>query len=379
MNCKERFLNTLSFKSVDRIPYMEFGLWPQTRFRWENEGLIKDAIGHNDEDNYFLYSGNSYFQFEKQQWVDVETWLPYPWRSEEVLEENDRYLFYIDNVGRKRKALKTGTLNSARTSMDEFLEYPVKDRDSFLQHKKNFEGNNEKRYLENYNKLKLIQDIVDEPINLLPPRERFGFYSMLRSWIGTEALSYMFYDNPLLINEAIEFLTEYGIGILKRAIKEIKCDFIDIHEDMCYKNGPLVSPEIFKKFFLKSYKKFIEFLKSNGIKIVLVDTDGNFEVLIPLFLEAGVDGFWPLEVASGMDPVMLRKKYGKAFSISGGIDKRVIAAGKREIDIELKRLTPVIEEGGYIPTLDHAAPPDISFKNFMYYIDLKRKIIFGNY
>ena len=111
----------------------------------------------------------------------------------------------------------------------------------------------------------------------------------------------------------------------------------------------------------------------------MVDTDGNFEALIPLFLEAGVDGFWPLEVASGMDPVILRKKYGKSFSISGGVDKRVIAAGKKEINIELKRLTPVIEEGGFIPTLDHAAPPDIPFQNFMYYLDLKRKIIFGNY
>ena len=44
----------MSFKGVDKISYIEFGIWLQTRFRWENEGLSKDAIGHNDTDGSFL-------------------------------------------------------------------------------------------------------------------------------------------------------------------------------------------------------------------------------------------------------------------------------------------------------------------------------------
>ena len=375
---KERFINTMSFKSVDRKPYMEFGIWPQTKQRWENEGLSKNAIGNGPYDNYFFYTGNDYFQFEKFHWVDIETWLPYPLKEEVVLEENEKYMLYIDNIGIKRKALKNGALDNIRMSMDQYIDYPVKDRKTFLKHKKYFEGNYDKRYLEDYYKTKLIQDYIDVPIILLPPREHFGLYSMLRSWVGTEGLSYMFYDDPKLIYEAVEFLTNYFIKITTKAVKEIKCDFIEIHEDLACKNAPLLSPDTFKKFFLCGYKKIIEFLKENGVKIVTVDTDGNFDALIPLFLEAGVDGFGPIEVASGIDPVILRKKYGKSFSMVGGVDKRKIAKGKKEIEDEIRKLIPIIEEGGYIPTIDHAAPPDISLENFLYYLELKRKAIFGN-
>jgi len=30
--------------------------------------------------------------------------------------------------------------------------------------------------------------------------------------------------------------------------------------------------------------------------------------------------------------------------------------------------------GGYIPTVDHTVPPDVPLENFLYYLQLKRKI-----
>ena len=61
--------------------------------------------------------------------------------------------------------------------------------------------------------------------------------------------------------------------------------------------------------------------------------------------------------------------------LQGGIDKRAVAAGPEAIDKELERIKPLLDQGGFVPHLDHLVPPDISFDNYRYYLDKKRKLI----
>ena len=75
------------------------------------------------------------------------------------------------------------------------------------------------------------------------------------------------------------------------------------------------------------------------------------------------------EHASGMDVVAVRKKYGRDLRIWGGLDKRAVAKGQAAIEAELARVRPLIDEGGYIPHLDHSCPPDIPFANYCYYLE----------
>ena len=105
----------------------------------------------------------------------------------------------------------------------------------------------------------------------------------------------------------------------------------------------------------------------------LLDSDGNPEALIPMLMDAGIDCIWPLERASDMDPMRIRKKFGKSLRLMGGVDKRELAKGKAAIDAHLRSLTPLVEDGGFIPTVDHTVPPDVSWDNFRYYMDLKQQ------
>ena len=201
---------------------------------------------------------------------------------------------------------------------------------------------------------------------------------MLRTWVGTEGISYMFYDEPELVEEMLEFLTDYIIGLTDKALKQVDIDYFSFAEDMCFNKGPLMSPTIFVKFLMPCYKKVIQHLNKHGVKIIIVDCDGKVDELIPLFLDCGITGIWPLECNSGMDPVKLRKEYGKSLCMSGGIDKIVLAKGKHDIMEEVKRkILPFICEGGYIPTVDHLVHPDVSLDNFLYYMDIKQKAIEG--
>jgi uroporphyrinogen decarboxylase len=139
---------------------------------------------------------------------------------------------------------------------------------------------------------------------------------------------------------------------------------------MAFKTASLISPKMFREFMVEPYQRVSDFVHGKGVPITMMDSDGNIGELIPLWIEGGVDVIYPFEVAAGMDVVALRKQY-PVLGMSGGIDKRALARGRDAIDAELGRTMSLIEQGGYVPTIDHSLPPDISLDNFRYYMDRK--------
>jgi uroporphyrinogen decarboxylase len=102
-------------------------------------------------------------------------------------------------------------------------------------------------------------------------------------------------------------------------------------------------------------------------------------VLVPLLLEAGVDTIWPLERASDVSPQEYRRKFGRDLRLMGGVDKRVLSRDAATIRHHLREFIPLIEEGGFIPTVDHTVPPDVSWDNFRHYMDAKTALLRGDF
>ena len=69
-------------------------------------------------------------------------------------------------------------------------------------------------------------------------------------------------------------------------------------------------------------------------------------------------------VQAGMDVVEIRREYGHDLAMAGGISKRAVARGGEDMRRAVDRVMPLVEDGGYLPELDHSAPPDISWQNF---------------
>lgn len=371
MTGKQRFMDTMAFRPVDRAPFMEIALWGQTIERWIAEGAPPDLNGS-------LMLGSPLFGLEGYDTADIDAIYPLPRFEERVLEEDGDHIVHIDGLGRTRIARKSGTVRGTRLSMDQYVGFAVKDRRSFNELRCRYEGDPDERYPADWDSIVERLRVSEKPVTLLDPLSgTFGFYSMLRNWIGTEPLSYLFYDDPGLIHDCLDLLSDFILRLLPRALRDVRFDYYFLHEDMAGKGGPLMGPNLFREFLLPHYKRFIGFLKSNGIHLVLVDTDGDFEALVPIFLEAGVDGFGPMEIASGMDPIRMRKKYGRSFCMIGGIDKREIAKGHAAIDAQIERMHAALKDGGYVPTIDHSIPPDVSLEAFRYYLQEKRRVIFA--
>lgn len=194
-----------------------------------------------------------------------------------------------------------------------------------------------------------------------------GFFWAPRDLFGIEAHMYAFYDFPDLMHDINSYILDKYLEKLVKVLEVLPADIVYIMEDLSGKNGPMLSPDLFDEFVGSYYKKLIPVLKQKGVKHVFVDTDGDFNKIIPNFIKAGVDGFLPMDVNAGMDIVKVRREFPKLKFI-GGYNKLCIAEGKEAIDREFERLMPVIRQGGYIPGCDHQVAPSTSLNNYMYYI-----------
>jgi uroporphyrinogen decarboxylase len=125
-----------------------------------------------------------------------------------------------------------------------------------------------------------------------------------------------------------------------------------------------------RRFLMPAYERWAAEIKAGGCPIIDMDSDGMIEELIPLWIEAGINCCDPIEVAAGNDIVEFRRLFGHRIAYRGGIDKRAIAKGGEAMRAEVMRVTPVLNDGGYIPGCDHGVPPDISWPDVVEYARL---------
>ena len=387
MNSHEKFLSVVNFDKKAVVPNWEFGYWYDTVIRWYSEGLPKKnppafikcsqwIYGESDpaldvfqeEPNYYGKDVKDYFGFDERVHAAPIYALPLPLFDKEIYEEEEENITYKrEDDGKVVKTRKDGS------SMPLFLEFPVKNKPDFEKMKERFDPNHPGRLPENLDAK--IKEYKERDYVLQIGGTLFsGFFSILREMMGLETTLINFYDDPKLIIEMLEFFTDYYIKLNSKVVSKVEVDYMYIWEDMSYKNGPLISPELFRKFILPYYKKFTSAMSNYGVKNFFVDTDGNCEKLIPLFIEGGVTGLLPFEINAGMDIEKIRAQYPKLI-IMGGINKTALSKGRDSIIKEIEKAKRMISIGGYIPYTDHAVQPDVSFGSYKFFRENLAKLL----
>ena len=377
MTPRERFWRTMRFEPVDRLP--DWADWLGPWETWRKQGLPlppeADRPGFDSKTwfiDHFGFDG-MYSIFWGRPRVPVELGV-WPRFETEVYEQTGSYSVIRGGDG---VIVKRFTHPGSSLLSTQFLEYPIKSRRDWERFRdERLDPDAPGRYPEpaRWEALKREWKDRDYAVSI----DGGSFYGFLRDWIGVENLSYLVYDDPGLVREMMDTLGDLFVRVLRKAAEEVPdIDFAMFWEDMCYKTGPLLSPIMFREWMVPNYRKVTSFLEEHGVRLSWVDCDGNIEALIPLWLEGGVRGFYPLEVASGMDAAELRRRYGREIVMWGNVDKRALAAGKEAIDAELARLVPVAARGGFIPLVDHGVPDDVSYRNYLYYLERRRTVFTG--
>lgn len=370
MNYLERFLAVMEYQPADQVTNWELGAWPQTRELWEADGLVSGDFHWN------WFTGEEALNLDPREFIHFNN-RPLPAYEQETLAEDERTLTFRDALGRVRKGLKEGTVRGGRMSMDTYISFPVTNMQEWQAYKTRLLMRPD-RYDVCWPTLRLDGwRARKHPLIFGQNGGMLGWYWFTRELMGTEALSFAFYDQPELIHDIMEFHTDFLIEAARPVLAETTVEYVNFNEDLSMKTGPLISPKFYKAFIYPRLRRVVDFLKSHGVRYVSIDTDGNPEAVIPMMMDAGVDVLWPLERAADQDPVRLRQKFGRSLRLWGGVDKRVLAEGPQAIDEHLRAMRPLIEEGGFIPSVDHTVPPDVSWPNFRHYMASKQKLLRG--
>jgi uroporphyrinogen decarboxylase len=365
----------MNFGQPDRALLWEFGFWAGAVRRWYAEGLPK-RVGLGDDwadgdgvrgeggpwsaERALDFDVHDYFGFDKHMIRIPLDNAFYPRFEPKVLEDHGDWILTQDGQGIVRQERKD------RSTVPQYIAGPVRNRDDWERIKaERLRPTLEGRLPGNWPQLVAEYKVRDYPLcigGLLA-----GFFGTPRQLLGPETLLLTFYDDPEMLQDMISYLADFWIAIYDKVLDQTDADLALIWEDMSYKAGSMISPAMFRRFMLPAYQKMTSFLRDRGVKVIIVDTDGDCWELIPLFLEGGVTGLYPFEVNAGMNVVEVRKAFPK-LQILGGIDKVKIAAGPPAIDEELEAKVPfMLRTGGYVPYADHNVPPDVSWQNFVHY------------
>lgn len=372
MNSRERFLATMDFEPI-APPKWEFGYWGGAVRRWYAEGLLRRAgIPDDWPDGHTVMGGANAWYPGRVPDFDVEAALRLdqgmrriplnnyvcPLFEEEVLEQGEGWALLRDDMGMIIQRRED------RNSLPHYVRGPVETRDEWEQLKAErlnpaLDGrlpSDWSAHLESYQ---------DRTFPLAIGGSQ-GFFGTPRYLFGEIQVLFAYHDQPELMRIIVNDLADFWIALYDRMLDLVDVDLALIWEDMAYKNGPLISPAMFREFMLPGYKKLTNFFRDRGVRHILVDSDGDIWKLIPLFIEAGATGIYPFEVMAGMRVAEVRRAFPR-LQILGGVDKIALAHDAEAIEAALADVPWMLTQGGYIPYVDHLVPPDVSWQNFRAY------------
>lgn len=356
MSPRERFNNQMHYLPFDRTVNMEFGYWSDNYETWSF--FVDNGIKNEKQ-------ADDFFSFEPPESVGGHYWLN-PGFQYQVLSETNDKIISINSDGLINEAPKDG-----HSTIPRCIKSSVETPDD-------------------WKKVKKEKFLRDDPARKpdvgaltakFPADRDFPVGVNVGSMIGKtrdlltlEGLSYAVADYPDMVEDMVETQCVLVEDYLDAVLPHVQFDFASGWEDICCKNGPLISMDFFVNAVVPRYKRIGEKLRSYGIDIWYTDCDGDVRPLLPYFLESGINCLFPYEVNSCAHPAELLGEYGKELRIMGGFDKMKMIEGKESIKKYMESIVPIVERGGYIPFCDHRCPPDVTAENYLYYLDLKKEM-----
>ncbi len=361
MNARETFLKALAFESPGKTLATLGGIWPSTIERWHTEGLeasintIPAIIDHLGLQRH-IWTG--------PPGANVFTFPHFP---RTVLAETEDKVTYVNGHG----VTCTEFRKDNYKSMPHFEDYPVKTPADWQAYKPRLRWD-DARVTDRWRAAVAGWRERTDPL-ILAFNHGSSLYASLRELMGVEALSMAFYDEPAMIEDMMDTVLELFCRSCDALFADFAPDAFCLWEDMAYKTASLVSPRIVRERMLPRYRVMVAKLRARGVPFIVLDSDGYIEELIPIWMEAGIDGVVPMEAQAGMDVAVYRERYPRLLML-GGVDKKALAGGRDAIDREMDKIARVVATGGFVPWFDHGLPHDVSWESFLYYVGRLKEV-----
>ncbi len=356
MTARERFLRQMHYRSVDRCFNMEFGYWKENFRVWKM--FMDNGITNNAQADRF-------FSFDRIEGVSGNVWMSPPFPEREIGQTDTRRIL--------------------QNSDGLIAEVPLDRHDTIPHYLKSSVVTPEdwKRVKEERFRLDDPARVIDvDAVRRAHPDDRdypLGVYcgsmiGKIRDMLTFEGVCYAIYDYPEMVEDMVETCCCLVERALDQLLPAVQFDYASGWEDICYKNGPIVSVPFFRDVVMPRYKRIRKKLDQYGVDIWYTDCDGDVRPILPYLLEGGINCLFPYEVNSCAHPGELLDQYEGRLRIMGGVDKMELGKGPEAIKAYLQSLEKYVARGGYIPFCDHRCPPNVKEEDYLYYLDLKEKM-----
>ena len=370
MTNRERAMNILHYKPVDRMPAVHFGYWRELLIEWAEQGKISMDLAMANGD------GNDADR-ELDQIIGWDfNWYRCRSAKRGLMPNFGHKVLETLPDGTQRVQSSSGIIERIKpgaNSIPSEDDYLLKDREAF-----------ETLYLP---KMQFSPDRIDlefwKSFNDTRPQDvPVGLHlgsvlGEIRNMTSVVGMSYLLYDEDEdLFAEIVDTYAEMQYQCAKAVLETgARFDFAHYWEDICFKNGPLIAPSMFDDLCAKHYKKRNDLCHEYGIDIISLDCDGVTEALLPTWFNNGVNTMFPIEVGVWGDQFEpARKKFGNGMLGVGGMDKVAFRKDKAAVDAEVERMTRLASLGGFIPCPDHRLMPGSKFELVQYYAEEIKKI-----
>lgn len=339
MTNRERFNAQMHYRPFDRTVNMEFGYWQENYELWPM--FVENGIKDEEQANRF-------FNFDRVHVAGGNVWLTPPFPSTVVSETADKKIM-MNGDGLLAEIPKDG-----HSTIPHYTKSSIVTPDDWKRCKEERMRRDDPARKVNIEELKKWHS-EDRPYPL-------GVWTgsmigKVRDVLTFEGLAYACYDYPEMVEDMVETCCVLVEDFLDQVLPHFTFDYACGWEDICFKNGPIVSMDFFKNVVVPRYARIGRKLHAAGIDLWYTDCDGDVRPLIPGFLEAGINCLFPFEVMGGGHPATLLNEFGNDLRIMGGFDKIQMIKGRKEIKAYMESLVPLVERGGYIPFCDHRCPP----------------------
>ena len=363
MTNRERALAVLNYQPYDRLPIVHFGFWGETVERWKQEGFFgPDEL---TEQGWVNANGIAKlgFDFEWDPQCSIYSGIK-PIFETKVIKELPDGSQQVQN-GDGVIVLQKPDAGSIPAEIDHLLKSRAEWEEHYLP-----------RLQFDENRIPDVSRFLTDEHDDLRGFHCGSLFGMIRNWVGVTGASYIYADDEDLFDEMINVVGDLSYRCTKAVLdRGAKFDFGHFWEDICFKNGPLIIPNVFKEKVGPHYRRITELLNSHGINIVSLDCDGMIDSLIPTWFANGVNTMFPIEVGTWDASIApWREKYGRELRGVGGMNKVAFAYDHAAVDAEIERMKPLVEMGGFIPCPDHRIPPDAKWENVCYYTKRLREI-----
>jgi uroporphyrinogen decarboxylase len=175
-----------------------------------------------------------------------------------------------------------------------------------------------------------------------------------------------------LINHHTEAAIEYG----KYAIDE-GADAIQLCVDYGNKNGPWLSPSMFRRFVKPALEKHVNEFRRKGA-FVVVHSDGYIMPLLADMVDAGINAYQGIDVIAGMNLKEVKEKYGDRICLVGNVDPRIIEYGsKADVEREVNRCLREGGKEGYVLSASANISVNTNAENFIHMVEYAKKISYA--